>query len=201
MRWQGLRLPDPDRWVVLFMLLALLAGCDSARVPARHAVEVQPDAVCAVCGMELSRSPGPRGQAWVAGRAKPLVFDSTRDFFAWVLQPENQSTLQELFVQDSARINWQRPGRDADTFIDARRAFYVAWQPFHGSMGPTLAPFATRAAADAFTRAHGGAVLAFEDVTPDLVANLTEHCPASAAVVGGRTLACHAPVATTATGP
>ncbi|WHZ18076.1 MAG: Nitrous oxide reductase maturation protein, outer-membrane lipoprotein NosL [Rhodanobacteraceae bacterium] len=169
-----------SRCFALLALVLLVAACSGKPAPARHAVDVQPDDVCAVCGMELSASPGPRGQAWVAGKARPLMFDSTRDFLAYVLQPENQSGLRELFVQDTARIDWQHPGRDAASFIDARRAVYVAWQPLPGSMGPTFAPFANRAAAEAFVRTHGGAVLAFDAITPELVATLAYHCPAAA---------------------
>ncbi len=180
-------------------LMVLLAGCGASRGPARHAVAVSPDDICAVCGMELAHSPGPRAQAWMAGHARPLMFDSTRDFFAYVLQPENQSQLQDLFVQDTARIDWRRPGRDADTFIDARRALYVAWQPLPGSMGPTLAPFATRAAAEAFMRAHGGAVLGFDQVSLALVAGLAGRCPAPEVEVGRLSLACQAAAASAGT--
>ena len=131
-------------------------------------------------------SPGPHAEAWVTGRARPLMFDSTRDFFAYVLQPENQADLQELFVQDSARFDWRQPAHAAISFIDARRASYVAWQPLPGSMGPTLAPFATRAAAAAFVREHGGAVLGFDEITPALVATLDYRCPARVAADDGQ---------------
>lgn len=163
----------------LLAALALTAACGGTAAPARNAVDVRPDDTCAVCGMALSNSPGPRAQAWIADRAQPLMFDSTRDFFAYVLQPEHQPRLQDLFVQDTARIDWQHPGRDAASFIDARRAVYVAWQPLPGSMGPTFAPFGGRAAAEAFARTHGGAILAFDGITPDLVAALGYHCPAT----------------------
>jgi copper chaperone NosL len=169
------------RRAAFVLALALLAGCSGNPAPAHHAVDTHPDDACAVCGMYLDGSPGPRAEAWISGRAKPLVFDSTRDFFAYVLQPENQSALQELFVQDSARLDWQQPAHAAVSFIDARRALYVAWQPLSGSMGPTLAPFANRAAADAFVREHGGAVLRFAEITPALVAALDFHCPAEVA--------------------
>ncbi|MBS0383426.1 MAG: nitrous oxide reductase accessory protein NosL [Proteobacteria bacterium] len=169
------------RWCAPIVLLVLLAGCNAAPPPARRAVDVRPDDTCAVCGMELARSPGPRGQAWVSGHAQPLMFDSTRDFFAYVLQPENRSVLQDLYVQDTARIDWRHPGRDAGTFIDARSATYVVWQPLPGSMGPTLAPFADHEAAEAFAQAHGGAVLAFAAITPDLIATLGYRCPATPA--------------------
>jgi copper chaperone NosL len=177
------------RRAVFVLALALLAGCGGNPAPARHAVDTHPDDACAVCGMYLDGSPGPRAEAWISGRAKPLVFDSTRDFFAYVLQPENQSALQDLFVQDSARIDWQQPAHAAASFIDARAAFYVAWQPLAGSMGPTLAPFASQAVAEAFVREHGGAVLGFAEITPALVATLDYRCPAQATGARG-TLQC-----------
>lgn len=169
----------PLRRAAFVLALALLAGCGGKPVPAHHAVDTHPDDACAVCGMYLDGSPGPRAEAWISGRSKPLMFDSTRDFFAYVLQPENRSGLRELYVQDTARIDWPHPGRDAASFIDARRAVYVAWQPLPGSMGPTFAPFADRAAAGAFVRAHGGAVLTFDAITSELVATLGCHCPAA----------------------
>jgi copper chaperone NosL len=174
------------------LALALLAACGGTQAPARHAVDTHADDACAVCGMYLEGSPGPRAQAWLDGRAKPLVFDSTRDFFAYVLQPENQSTLRELYVQDSARIDWQQPTHASASFIDARTAFYVAWQALPGSMGPTLAPFATHAAAEAFVREHGGAVLRFDDLTLTLVAALDYRCPAQVAMTSGQPLQCRA---------
>lgn len=174
------------------LLVALLAAC-GAQVAAEHqAVEVHDGDVCAVCGMYLRDSPGPRGEAWVNGEPKPLVFDSIRDFFAWVLQPEHQHTAGSLYVQNSALIDWRHPTGAAASFIDARRAFYVAWQPLPGSMGATLAPFADRAAADGFVAKHGGAVLTFAQVTPDLVASLDRQCPPAGP---GAAPACHAPPA------
>lgn len=186
------------RLAALALALALLVGCGGDRTAAQHAVDTRPDDTCAVCGMYLDSSPGPRAEAWVAGRAKPLMFDSTRDFFAYVLQPENQASLQALFVQDSAYIHWQQPSHAAASFIDARRAFYVAWQPLPGSMGPTLASFATRAAAAAFVREHGGSVLSFDEITPTLVAALDYRCPAKAVADAHGPLQCLArPAAST----
>lgn len=54
----------------------------------------------------------------------------------------------------------------------------MAWQPLPGQMGPTFAPFAKRADAEAFIRAHGGAILRFDQITPALVSRLTYTCPA-----------------------
>lgn len=176
------------------LLLALFAACGKAPPASEAAVDVHDGDVCAVCGMYLRGSPGPRAQAWVAGERKPQVFDSIRDFFAWVLQPEHQANVQSLYVQNSALIDWQHPTGAAHSFIDARHAYYVAWQPLPGSMGATLAPFATRADAEAFVAREGGAVLTFGQVTPDLVAGLAGECPAAAAAPAALP-ACHAPPA------
>jgi len=80
-------------------------------------------------------------------------------------------------VQDSARINWQHPSNEARTFVDARAAYYVAWQPLSGLMGPTFASFASKRDAEVFVRTHGGEILSFSDVTPELTSMLGSGCP------------------------
>jgi copper chaperone NosL len=166
------------RAVCLGLLLVLLPGCGKDPVAQQRAVDIRKDDVCAVCGMYIDGSPGPRGEAYVAGRKMPLKFDSTRDFFAYILQPENKLRLQSLFVQDSAQIDWDHPANSAATFIEARTAHYVVWQPRPGSMGPTMAPYASRADAEAFVRKHGGEVLGFDDITTELTSSLDYGCPA-----------------------
>jgi len=155
-----------------------LAGCGGSQQAPQSPAAIQKGDVCAVCGMYIDASPGPRGEAYVEGHRVPLKFDSTRDFFAYALQPENKRRLQQLFVQDSERISWQHPSSQARTFVDARSAYYVAWQPLGGSMGPTFASFAQRSDAEAFVRAHGGAILRFADVTAELTSRLGYGCPA-----------------------
>ncbi|OOG65987.1 hypothetical protein B0E46_00270 [Rhodanobacter sp. B04] len=163
--------------LVAFVVLSL-AACESRQAPAPQvAVDIHKGDVCAVCGMYIEAGPGPRGEAYVQGDKFPLKFGSTRDFFAYILQPENMTRLQHLLVQDSARINWQHPSNEANTFVDARKAYYVAWQPLSGLMGPTFASFASRQDAEAFVSKHGGEVLRFPDVTPELTSMLGYSCP------------------------
>lgn len=153
--------------------LLLLTGCEKHLMPpSQQPVAIEDEDVCAVCGMYIKNSPGPRGEAYVEGQKKPLKFDSTRDFFAYVLQPENATRLQHLFVQDSARINWAHPSNSADSFTDARTAYYVGWQPLLGSMGPTLASFARKEDANQFVREHGGHLLRFDEITPEMISLL-----------------------------
>ncbi len=169
----------PPTWLLVALATLLLTACGTSQVPpVQAAIDIHEGDACVVCGMYIGAGPGPRAEAWVQGNKTPLKFGSTRDFFAYVLDPENKTSLQQLLVQDSARINWQRPSNEAQTFVDARAAWYVAWQPLRGLMGPTFASFALRQDADAFVREHGGEVLGFSAVTPELTSLLAYSCPA-----------------------
>lgn len=153
-----------------FGFAALLAGCgdDKPPVTALHPAPIGPDDECAVCGMQIAGFPGPKGEVQLAGVAQPLKFCSTRDCFAWVLQPEAGASVQAVWVHDMGATDWARPADAA--FIDARSAFYVVGHRKSGAMGPTLASFRERAAADAFARSEGGRVLGYPDVNVALVA-------------------------------
>ncbi len=165
--------------LLVAMVTLLLTACESSQPPPLQvAVDIHKGDACAVCGMYIEAGPGPRGEAYVQGYKAPLKFGSTRDFFAYVLQPENKTRLQQLLVQDSAQINWQHPSNEARTFVEARAAYYVAWQPLSGLMGPTFASFASRQDAETFVRKHGGQILSFSDVTPELTSMLGYGCPA-----------------------
>jgi copper chaperone NosL len=94
-----------------------------------------------------------------------------------LLHPENTSRVQSLLVQDSARIDWEHPSNAARTFVDARTAYYVAWQPLSGLMGPTFASFASKKEAETFVEADGGELLRFSDVTAELTSMLGYGCP------------------------
>lgn len=154
-----------------------ITGCDDHATARQVPVPIEMNDTCAVCGMYITKYPGPRAEAYVQGMGAPLKFGSTRDFFAYVLQPENQVELQSLFVQDTAKIDWRHPPDTPESFINARRAYYVVFQPLTGAMGPTLAPFNHKAAAARFIATNGGALLRFHQITPDLISGLATSCP------------------------
>lgn len=186
-------------WLLLALFSLLLSACGSSQAPpVQAAVDIHKGDSCAVCGMYIDAGPGPRAEAWVQGYKAPLKFGSTRDFFAYVLDPENQTRLQQLLVQDSAAINWQYPSNAAATFVDARSAWYVAWQPLIGVMGPTFASFATRADAETFVRAQGGEILAFAAVTPEMTTLLDYACPSKGSPAFALAKGCHAAPASAA---
>jgi len=120
--------------------------------------------------MYITHYPGPRGEAYIKGRKTPLKFGSTRDFFAYVLQPENSALLETLYVQDTAAMNWQHP---KDHWIDARKAWYVPESALPGAMGPTLASFLHRKDAEAFAHRYGGQVLSFKQVNIKVITDLS----------------------------
>jgi len=163
----------------------VMGGCGGSESARQSADAIRAGDTCAVCGMYIAKYAGPRGEAYITGYDAPLKFGSTRDFFAYVTQPDTKHSLESVFVQDSARIDWAHPSGAPDTFIDARKAYYVGWQPMEGAMGPTFASFASRQDAERFIGAHGGALLSYDQITPTVVSELGYACPKSGGLPGG----------------
>ena len=157
----------------LFWILLLLAfgGCgEQQQAGPRPPVPFHDGDECHVCGMLIARFPGPKGEAWVRGGARPLKFCSTRELFGWLLQPDSAAVAEAVYVHDMAQNDWQHP--DDTRLIDARSAWYVAGSRLQGAMGPTLASFARREDAEAFAGRHGGRIIRYQDITLDLLVNL-----------------------------
>ncbi len=167
---QRLRGLLPGLFLVAGALVSLPACEESARVQDRPPVPLTPADECHVCGMLITRFPGPKGEAWVTGAREPYKFCSTRDLFAWLLQPETAAVVQQIYVHDMGATDWAHPEDSA--FVDARRAWYVAGSDARGAMGPTLASFARRDQAEAFARSHGGRVLGFAAIDLDVLEEL-----------------------------
>ncbi len=140
-----------------------LAACSpsSAPTPPR---ELTPGTACALDGMLLLDYPGPKAQIHYADGTVEFFCD-TVEMFALVLRPEQKRTLRAVYTQDMGREDWRQPRAN---WIDARAAFYVAGSSVRGSMGPTFAAFARREDAEAFRKQHGGKLLRFEEVTPEM---------------------------------
>lgn len=149
----------------LVLLLTMLLGACSQQQDAsalQKPVPIASGDECHVCGMQIKRFPGPKAEAYVQGNKTPYKFCSTRDMFAWFLQPETATVVGKIFVHDMGATNWQSPS-DND-FIDARTAWYVVGSNAKGAMGPTLASFKDRDAAMAFVAKNGGTVMPFSAV-------------------------------------
>ncbi|MBE9397853.1 nitrous oxide reductase accessory protein NosL [Pontibacterium sp. N1Y112] len=160
---------------ILFMILplGLLSGCgedDKKAAMVQQAVAIESSDECHLCGMIITNYPGPKGQLYSRGIQGNMKFCSTRDMFAFVVDPENQHNIQQAFVHDMAVTPWGHP--EEDTYIDAKKAFYVIGHGKKGAMGPTLASFAKKADADAFAASQGGRVLTFEEITLDVLVSM-----------------------------
>ena len=148
-------------------LLLLLAGCDRERgSTAPSPVEIGSETACHLDGMLLAEYPGPKAQIHYEGQAEPAFFCDTVEMFAMLLRPEQVRVVRAVFVQDMGRAEWTRP---IGAWIDAKSGFYVLGSRKHGSMGPTIASFAQEADAVRFAGQHGGKVLKFADVKPEMV--------------------------------
>lgn len=155
-------------WLLAALVAVTLTACsgNEEQTTAKAApVHFESGDECHVCGMIIEGFPGPKGQAFTEKEQQVRKFCSTRDMFAWFLQPENVNRDHTLFVHDMAETEWGSP--DDTALIDAREAFYVVGSTRKGAMGPTLASFASKAGADEFASEYGGEVVAFSEITMD----------------------------------
>lgn len=161
------------RLYMILLLPWLLAGCGETPESGRslEPVAIEAGDECHVCGMLITRFPGPKGEAFVQRREAPLKFCSTRDLFIWLRQPESAAIVEAVYVHDMGQAAWDSPG--LEHLIPAGSAWYVVGSRQRGAMGPTLASFADRTAADAFAKAHGGRVLGYDAVDLEMLEDMT----------------------------
>ncbi|EAR08085.1 nitrous oxide reductase accessory protein NosL [Reinekea blandensis] len=147
----------------LMLSFVLLACADDTPNTVIEAATIERSDQCHLCGMMIAGFPGPKGELVTKGATEVSKFCSTRDLFAFYLQPENQHRVIQLYVHDMSRSPWASP--DDDHFIDARDAFYVVGSEKKGAMGDTLASFSSQSHAATFADTYGGTVYGFEDIT------------------------------------
>ncbi len=146
------------------VLLALLSACErgqDASVTPPEPLAFHSGDECHVCGMAITRFPGPKGQAF--DQAGTVVrFCSVAELLSWWQQPDNRRQVQVAYVHDMANADWQSP--DDGQMIDARSAYYVPAPGRKGAMGAVLATFGSRAAAEQAAQQRGQPVMDFEQV-------------------------------------
>ena len=158
---------SPLRHAMPLVLALTLAACHQQAAPVAPQ-EIDAGTSCSLDGMALADFPGPKGQILYA-TGKPDFFCDTFEMFSIYLQPEQKKRITGIFTQDMGKTDWEKP---QGHWIDARQAYYVLGSKKTGSMGPTLAAFASQQDAEAFAGQFGGKVLRFDQVTLDMV-NLT----------------------------
>ena len=124
--------------------------------------------LCPVCGMLVSKYPN-----WVATLVwkdgRPKYFDGAKDVFKYLqalpkyAPGRRRDDVRFIVVTDFYNLEK----------IDARKAFYVIGSDVMGPMGYELAPLATKADALDFFKDHKGKrILSFDQVTPEIVAQV-----------------------------
>ena len=106
-------------------------------------------------GMILIDYPGPKGQL-ILKNGESHFFCDTKGLVETLYNPDYKAKIRSAFVQDFAGREW---GSYSDHWIDINQAFLVLDSGRFGAMGPTIASFSAREAADAFASQHGGKVL------------------------------------------
>lgn len=171
-----MRVSKKLRPVMVMMLFLIVSACGespSEMALVQQAVAIESGDECHQCGMIIKRFPGPKGQLYQRGNDQVLKFCSTRDMFAYLLDPEHQHAIQTVYVHDMAQASWDAP--DDEFYIEARKAWFVTGHSRQGAMGPTLASFADKNIADTFAKEYGGSVVAFDAVTQSLISGPVHH--------------------------
>lgn len=122
----------------------------------------EPRARCAECGMYVTAYP-----EWVAalvgtdGRA--LYFDCPKDMFKHLYfgGAKKDAGTWEAWVTV-----------EGEGFAPASKAVFVVGSDLLGPMGDDLAPQAGEGEAAAFMKEHGGRMLTFDEITPEVVRGL-----------------------------
>ena len=154
--------------------LLLLHACNSDKSQQqqpRLAVAYERADECHLCGMVITRFPGPKAQLFEREVSGVRKFCSTRDMFSYLLQPENTHRITDIYVHDMAKAPWAEP--DDSFMINARDAWYVVNHKQSGAMGPTLASFGKQGDAEQFVTANGGSVVRFDQITLQLLTGMT----------------------------
>jgi nitrous oxide reductase accessory protein NosL len=156
------------------LLPALLAALVLGQPLVTSAADLSPQYVqrstrCPVCGMYPYRTPQWTAQI-VFNDQSASSFDSPVDLFRFLGnmalfdKQHKAADIGAIYVADY----------NTKTLSDAKKAFFVLGSKALGPMNdPNLPAFATRDAADAFVKAQGGKVLAFGEVTRDIIKSLS----------------------------
>ncbi len=154
-----------SKWILVTVFSFIISGCGdstSEQQLVQQAVPIEHGDECYLDGMFIKDFPGPKGELYERGNKLILKFCSTGDMFAYMLDPEHKHAIQTVYVHDMAMSPWDNP--DDTFFIDARQAWYVVGSARKGAMGPTLASFLDKTAANSFAKQYGGKVYRFEDI-------------------------------------
>ncbi len=137
-----------------------------------HFVKAAEDEISPVCGMPLDKHPD-----W----ASVIMFKDGKH--VKLHSPKNMF----VFYFNMGKYDSKHKKHDISTMhvidyysrknIKAKGAFYVLGCNVTGPMGDDLIPLKDRNAAEKFSAEHGGKILAFDEITPDVINDLKNVTP------------------------
>ena len=121
-------------------------------------------AKCPVCGMFVYKYP--KWAAHMVVNGKNLYFDGVKDMLKYYFFDEDfkydRNQISKVEVRDFYSLE----------SLNATKAFYVIGSKVYGPMGNELIPFKTQKEAKNFITDHGGRLIEFSKVTPQIVMGL-----------------------------
>jgi nitrous oxide reductase accessory protein NosL len=169
-------------------VLAALAGCGSGDGDVPQPVTLTTDDACEVCGMIIPNHPGPSVEIFYrdqrpSGHENPARFCSTWEAFEYDFDRQDRGWERSvMYVTDYSAVEYSvfEEGGDtlvsthpqAEAFVDAAAVTFVAGSEVKGAMGRDLIAFSAAADAESFRSEYGGELVAVDEVTPELVAQL-----------------------------
>lgn len=162
--------------ILLLALAGFLTACGDKQEDSQQSLltslHITQQDECHLCGMLIKGFPGPKGAIQVDSAKALKKFCSSNDLFAYLLQPENAQLKKQAYVHDMANADWHTP--DDEAFVNVDNAWYVIEHQLKGAMGPTIASFGKREAAENFVQNHQGRIIRFEDISLELISQLSQ---------------------------
>ncbi len=149
----------------LIILILALPACSRYEETTPVPVKLDRTHACSVCGMIIVDIPGAKAQIHYKNK-KVDLFCSTLDMFSFYLQPDRPSEVTKIYVNNMGKADWNHP---ENHWIDATTASYVYGGDRKGLMGEALVPFSDLKDAENYVKNHDGKIIAFNDVTMDLI--------------------------------
>jgi nitrous oxide reductase accessory protein NosL len=160
-------------FVVLSCFLVLLGGLVHFNHSANaHFVKPVEEDKCPICGMSPSKHPD-----WVAVimfiDGKHVKLHGPKNMFIFYFnigkydQKHERKNIATMHVMDYS----------TKKHIKAKEAYYVIGSGVMGPMGDELIPFENSMSSEIFKKDHGGKIITFNEITPEIINNLNNIIP------------------------
>jgi len=152
--------PIITHWLIILGLAAMLLTSGLALAASQEPPAITEGMGCAACGMYPYRYPQWQSQV-VFTDGTVAAFDGCKCMFRFLLNM--QKFAPERKVEQVTTV-WVKDFKTG-TWLDGKTAHYVIDSKEMGPMGKELIPFATRAAAEEFQKANGGAIETYANIS------------------------------------